>query len=123
MSSAACYKNEDVLKAVGLDTNAAYSKAVEEGKSYSACIDEAAREIVTVKLMIYALSDRIGEDVKVDETAFEEQRSLMYLYYYYGLSSTLLPDAALRESIMFDNVMRYIYDHANVQWASATVAP
>ena len=120
---AACYKNEDVLKAVGLDTNAAYKKAIEDGKSYSACIDEAAREIVTVKLMIYALSDRIGEDVKVDETAFEEQRSLMYLYYYYGLSSTLLPDAALRESIMFDNVMRYIYDHANVQWASATVAP
>ena len=120
---AACYKNEDVIKAVGLDTNAAYSKAVEEGKSYSACIDEAAREIVTVKLMIYALSDRIGEDVKVDETAFEEQRSLMYLYYYYGVSKTLLPDAALRESIMFDNVMRYIYDHANVQWASATVAP
>lgn len=120
---AACYADEDVIKAVGLDTNEAYKKAIEDGKSYSACMDEAAREIVTVKLMTYALSDRIGDDVKVDETAFEEQRSLMYLYYYYGLSQTLLPDSALRESIMFDNVMKYIYDHANVQWASAEVAP
>ncbi len=120
---AACYKDEDVIKAVGLDTNAAYKKAIEDGKSYSACVDEAAREIVTVKLMMYALSDRIGSAVRVSNSEFEEQRNLMYLYYYYGLSQTLLPDSALRESIMFDNVMKYIYDHANVQWASAEVAP
>ena len=121
---AACYKDEDVIKAVGLDTNAAYNKAIKDGKSYSACVDEAAREIVTIKLMMYALSDKFGDEVKVDEATFDAQRDLMYLYYYYGVSKTLLPDSALRESIMFDNVMKYIYENANVTWAStAEVAP
>ena len=120
---AACYTNEDVIKSVGLDTNAGYQKALEEGKSYDECIDAAVTEIVTNKLLMYALSDRIGSAVRVRNSVFEEQRSLMYMYYYYGLSNTVLPDSAIRESIMFDNVMKYIYNHADVQWESEGANP
>ena len=116
---AACYKNESICKQLGLDQNAAYQQAITDGKSYGECLDAAAREIVENKLIIYALYDRFGDDVKVDESEFESTRSMMYMYYYYGLTSTLLPDSALREGMMFDNVMQYIYDHANVQWATA----
>lgn len=115
---AACYANDSVIESVGLDTNAAYKKAVEDGKSYGECIDAAVTEIVTNKLLMYALYNKFGDAVKVDEAEFESERSLMYMYYYYGLSNTLLPDSAIRESIMFDNVMEYIYDNANVQWES-----
>ena len=120
---AACYTNEDVIKSVGLDTNAAYKKAVEDGKSYGECIDAAVTEIVTNKLLMYALYNKFGDAVKVDEAEFESERSLMYMYYYYGLSNTVLPDSAIRESIMFDNVMEYIYDNANVQWESEGANP
>ena len=120
---AACYKSDSVIESVGLDTNAAYKKAVEEGKSYGECIDAAVTEIVTNKLLMYALYDKFGDAVKVDEAEFESARSLMYMYYYYGLSKTLLPDSAIRESIMFDNVMKYIYDNANVQWESEGANP
>ena len=120
---AACYTNEDVIKSVGLDTNAGYQKALGEGKSYDECIDAAVTEIVTNKLLMYALSDRIGSAVRVRNSVFEEQRSLMYMYYYYGLSNSVLPDSAIRESIMFDNVMKYIYNHANVQWESEGANP
>ena len=120
---AACYNSADVMEALGLDTNAAYKKAIEDGKSYGECVDAAVNEIVTNKLLIYALYNRLGDEVKVNEDEFQAQRDLMYLYYYYGLSKTLLPDTALRESMMFDNIMQYIYDNANVQWASAEQAP
>ena len=119
----ACYKNDSVIESVGLDTNAAYKAAIEEGKSYGECIDAAVTEIVTNKLLMYALYDKFGDAVKVDEAQFESERNLMYMYYYYGLSKTLLPDSAIRESIMFDNVMRYIYDNANVQWESEGANP
>ena len=72
---------------------------------------------------MYALYDKFGDAVKVDEAQFESERNLMYMYYYYGLSKTLLPDSAIRESIMFDNVMKYIYDNANVQWESEGANP
>ena len=120
---AACYTNDSVIESVGLDTNAAYKKAVEDGKSYGECIDAAVTEIVTNKLLMYALYNKFGDAVKVDEAEFESERSLMYMYYYYGLSNTLLPDSAIRESIMFDNVMEYIYDNANVQWESEGANP
>ena len=119
----ACYKSDDVIGALDLDNNAAYKKAIEEGKSYGECIDAAANEIVRNKLLIYALYDKLGDAVKVDEATFESERSLMYMYYYYGLSNSILPDSALRESMMFDNVMKYIYDNADVQWDSAGANP
>ena len=119
----ACYKSEDVIEALDLANNAAYNKAIEDGKSYGECVDAAANEIVRNKLLIYALYNKLGDAVKVDEAAFESERSLMYMYYYYGLSNTVLPDSALRESMMFDNVMKYIYDNADVQWDSAGANP
>ena len=119
----ACYKSDAVIKSVGLDTNAAYNKAIEEGKSYGECIDAAVTEIVTNKLLMYALYDKFGDAVKVDETEFESERSWMYYLYYIGYSTTLLPDSAIRESMMFDNVMKYIYDNANVQWESEATNP
>lgn len=115
----ACYKSSSIAEQLGLDTNAAYQKAVEDGKSYGECIDAAAEEIVTNKLIIYALSDRYGSKVRVRGSVFNSQKNMMYLYYSYGLTNVLLPDSALREGIMFDNVMQYIYNRANVQWASA----
>ena len=119
----ACYKSNDVIEALGLDGNTAYKQGIADGKPYGECIDAAVTEIVTNKLLMYALYDKFGDDVKVDEAEFESERSLMYLYYYYGLSSTLLPDSAIRESMMFDNVMKYIYDNANVQWESEATNP
>ncbi|MBP5609727.1 MAG: hypothetical protein J6X72_00095 [Clostridia bacterium] len=120
---AACYSDADVMGALGLDANAAYKKAVEDGKSYNECLDAAVNEIVTTKLLIYALYDKFGDEVKIDEANFEYQRSMMYMYYYYGLSNSILPDSALRESMMFDSVMQYVYDHANVQWESDGANP
>ena len=120
---AACYKEEDVTKALGLNTNAGYKKAIEEQKSWSECVDAAANEIVTNKLLMYALYDRLGDKVKVDDAAFDSARNTMYLYYYLGYTDTLLPDSALRESLIFDNVMQYIYDHADVQWESDGATP
>lgn len=119
----ACYKDEEVIKALDLGGNTAYRNAIKDGKSYGECIDAAVGEIVRNKLLIYALYDRLGDAVKIDEAEFESARSLMYMYYYYGLSNTLLPDSALRESMMFDNVMQYIYENADVQWASAGANP
>ena len=119
----ACYKSDAVIKSVGLDTNAAYNKAIEEGKSYGECIDAAVTEIVTNKLLMYALYDKFGDDVKIDEAEFESERSLLYYYYYIGYISSVLPDSAIRESMMFDNVMKYIYDNANVQWESEGANP
>ena len=120
---AACYKSDDVIKALDLGGNAAYNQAIEDGKTYGECVDAAANEIVRNKLLIYALYDKLGDEVKIDEAEFESARSLMYMYYYYGISNTLLPDSSLRESMMFDNVMKYIYDHANVEWATAGENP
>lgn len=120
---AACYKSDDVIKALDLGGNAAYKQAIEDGKTYGECVDAAANEIVRNKLLIYALYDKLGDEVKIDEAEFESARSLMYMYYYYGISNTLLPDSSLRESMMFDNVMKYIYDHANVEWATAGENP
>ncbi|MBO6020506.1 MAG: hypothetical protein J6P88_04885 [Clostridia bacterium] len=120
---AACYKDDDVIEALDLGGNAAYNQAIEDGKSYGECVDAAANEIVRNKLLIYALYDKLGDEVKIDEAEFESARSLMYMYYYYGISNTLLPDSSLRESMMFDNVMKYIYDHANVEWATAGENP
>ena len=120
---AACYKDEDVMKAVGLNTNAGYKKAIEDEKSWSECVDAAVAEIVENKLLMYALYDRLGDEVKVDDEAFNSARNTMYLYYYLGRINTLLPDSALRESLMFDNVMQYVYDHANIQWESDGANP
>ena len=72
---------------------------------------------------MYALYARLGDEVKIDDAAFDAARNQMYLYYYLGYTNTLLPDSALRESLMFDNVMQYIYDHANVQWESDGATP
>ena len=119
----ACYKSDDVIEALGLDANAAYKKAITDGKSYGECIDAAVNEIVRNKLLIYALYDKLGDEVKIDEATFESERSLMYMYYYYGLSNSILPDSALRESMMFDNVMKVIYDNADVQWESDGANP
>ena len=99
------------------------NKAIEEGKSYGECIDAAVNEIVTNKLLMYALYDKFGDAVKVDETEFESERSWMYYLYYIRYSTTVLPDSAIRESMMFDNVMKYIYDNANVQWESEATNP
>ena len=118
----ACYNDDTVIKALGLETNVAYMAAVEAGKSYSECIDDAALEIVTNKLMIYAAYDKLPEDAKYAESEFESQRSLMYFYYYYGISNTLLPDSALREGLMFDHLMDYVYSQATVNWSSAAAA-
>ena len=123
---AACYKDEDVTKALGLDTNAGYKKAIEDKedeKTWSECVDAAVAEIVENKLLMYALYARLGDEVKIDDAAFDAARNQMYLYYYLGYTNTLLPDSALRESLMFDNVMQYIYDHANVQWESDGATP
>ena len=120
---AACYADADMKKALGLDTNAAYTAAIDAKKSWSECIDEAVKEIVTNKLLIYALSDRFGSAVRVRGSVFETERNNMYLYYYLGYYDSILPDTALRESIMFDNVMKYIYDRANVQWDSDGATP
>ena len=120
---AACYKDEDVMKAVGLNTNAGYKKAIGDEKSWSECVDAAVAEIVENKLLMYALYDRLGDEVKVDDEAFNSARNTMYLYYYLGYTDTLLPDSALRESLMFDNVMQYVYDHANIQWESDGANP
>lgn len=120
---AACYKDDDVTKALGLDTNAGYKKAIEDGKTWSECVDAAVAEIVENKLLMYALYARLGDEVKIDDAAFDAARNQMYLYYYLGYTNTLLPDSALRESLMFDNVMQYIYDHANVQWESDGATP
>ena len=118
----ACYNDDTVIKALGLETNVAYMAAVEAGKSYSECVDDAALEIVTNKLMIYAAYDKLPEDAKYAESEFESQRSLMYFYYYYGISNTLLPDSALREGLMFDHLMDYVYSQATVNWSSAAAA-
>ena len=115
----ACYNDDTVIQALGLDTNVAYMAAIEAGKSYSECVDDAALEIVTNKLMIYAAYDKLPEDAKYAESEFESQRSLMYLYYYYGLASSILPDSALRESLMFDHLLDYVYSKATVNWSSA----
>ena len=120
---AACYKDDDVTKALGLDTNAGYKKAIEDGKTWSECVDAAVAEIVENKLLMYALYARLGDEVKIDDAAFDAARNQMYLSYYLGYTNTLLPDSALRESLMFDNVMQYIYDHANVQWESDGATP
>ena len=119
----ACYKSNDVIEALGLDGNTAYKQGIADGKPYGECIDAAVDEIVRNKLLVYALYDKLGDAVKIDEATFESERSLMYMYYYYGLSNTVLPDSALRESMMFDNVMKYIYDNADVQWDSAGANP
>lgn len=125
----ACYTDENVYAQCGLDANDAYLTAIDayaenpNPKPYGECIDAAVAEIVTNKLLIYALYEKLGDAVKIDEAEFEAQRSLMYMYYYYGLSDTLLPDSSLRESMMFDNVMQYLYDHAEVQWESDGATP
>ena len=115
----ACYNDDTVIQALGLDTNVAYMAAIEAGKSYSECVDDAALEIVTNKLMIYAAYDKLPEDAKYAESEFESQRNLMYFYYYYGLASSILPDSALRESLMFDHLLDYVYSKATVNWSSA----
>ena len=114
----ACYADETVIKGLGLDTNSAYLKAVADKESYDDCIAAAAEEIVANKLLIYALSDRFGSAVRVRSSELDNLR-LQQTYFYYYVGYPLLPDSALRECIMFDNVMKYVYDHANVQWASA----
>lgn len=104
--------------------NAMYTEAVKDGdakagidwKTYLYC---EAGEMVKTRLIIYYLYHTLGDDVKYTDDEFISQYYNNYIYFYYSFG-TALPTSAVREGLMFDKVMEYLYGQTTVTWATET---
>jgi hypothetical protein len=94
-----------------------YADEIKGGKTWKEALTDRAREIVHTKLIIYYLYDLLPEENKyTDDDMLDRQNANMWLMYLYGVY-----DSA-KESLMFDKVLEYLYEEAEVTWASETVS-
>lgn len=111
------YRNEYSTFKAFMAGASEYADEIKGGKTWKEALTDRAREIVHTKLIIYYLYDLLPEENKyTDDDMLDRQNANMWLMYLYGVY-----DSA-KESLMFDKVLEYLYEEAEVTWASETVS-